>query len=127
MSKKNPRHYTDEEKLALSNHIATAIQETASKLPIEDRIKILQAIGKTLMEANYHIVKEDEDMAKFTVIIPVADTEVVRDHTGQITGLPYLGQSQRLIMNEDEVRDWFDSFLADSATGKRFYLERHPR
>lgn len=66
-------------------------------------------------------------MAKYTVVIPVKGTQTTTNNKGEIVGIPFLGQAQRLIMNEDEFPAWLEAWQADTSMGKMFYIERHAR
>ena len=66
-------------------------------------------------------------MAKYTVVVPVTGTKTTTNHKGELIGIPFLGESQRMIMNEDELKAWFESWVTDTATGSSFYIERHAR
>jgi hypothetical protein len=73
-------------------------------------------------------------VATFTVVVPVkAEAKKPSNFNFNAatpvdeTSIPFLGQSTRMVFTEDELRAWFDMFLADNSMGSMFYVERHGR
>lgn len=68
-------------------------------------------------------------MAKFTVVVPNRDNKMTttKNHKGEIVGIPFLGESTRYIMDEDEFTAWLEMWRADSTLGTMFYVERMGR
>jgi len=66
-------------------------------------------------------------MAQITVVVPVSQPTKTTNFKGETVGIPFLGEAQRFIMNEDEFEAWISMWLADKTLGKFFYVERHAR
>ena len=68
-------------------------------------------------------------MSKFTVVVPEkgANINKTHDNNGELIGIPFLGRSVRMIMDETELRLWLSLFIAGSPEmGSMVYIERHP-
>ena len=64
-------------------------------------------------------------MAKYTVIVPVEGAQTKANT--KLNDEAFIGPSTRDILNEDELKAWFEMFLADKSLARRVYIERHGR
>ena len=66
-------------------------------------------------------------MATIIVVVPTSAAAKKIKADANVDHIPFLGESLRYTMTEDEFAAWLDMWRADKSMGSMFYVERHGR